>query len=387
MDKVKESITNNKALLCIGYHLPDITIKKVNFTIPVYFTKSIFHGNVLLEDSIFDEEFDMSDTELLQETSFWMVRFTKTASFAEAKFNNKAEFRKITFQHTGIFRSIHFKEVIFLDVSFQHDVFFDYATVQERAHFGIREIRGEAGFSYVEFQDTTVFPKIEFHGKTDFSYSIFYSKTDFILVNFNEETKFHNVLFKAQEETLFDINNLSRVSFRGTDITKVRFTEKVVWGKSPKEKFKVIDELHLEKSIFPLFTWNNIPGKDEKKLKEFLKNKFVLKWLDIDTEVEKSNNDNTIIISSTNNNQKIFIEVYEDSKDTTAHVKLNNVLIYMFRVENQSARFIINRQKNRLVYDYSSNDIRLGTVLAIYRNLRENYEHRLRFDEAWKLLY
>ena len=92
-----------------------------------------------------------------------------------------------------------------------------------------------------------------------------------MLANFYEETLFHDVLFKNQEETLFDVNDLSRVSFRGADITKVRFTERIVWGNDPKDRFKVVDEKYLEESLFPLFRWNKVPGKDEKKLKRFLK--------------------------------------------------------------------------------------------------------------------
>jgi hypothetical protein len=42
--KVRNSIDQNKPLLCIGYHLPDITIKQANFTKPVYFSECKFQG-------------------------------------------------------------------------------------------------------------------------------------------------------------------------------------------------------------------------------------------------------------------------------------------------------------------------------------------------------
>jgi hypothetical protein len=42
------------------------------------------------------------------------------------------------------------------------------------------------------------------------------------------------------------------------------------------------------------------------------------------------------------------------------------------------------RGKMRLYSPRLSTDIRLGDIKAIYRNLRENYEYRLRYDEAGK---
>jgi hypothetical protein len=43
MCKVKESIIEKKALYCIGYHLPAITIQGI-FTKPLYFSNANFHG-------------------------------------------------------------------------------------------------------------------------------------------------------------------------------------------------------------------------------------------------------------------------------------------------------------------------------------------------------
>jgi hypothetical protein len=37
MDKIVNSINQEEALLCIGYHLPDITFEGANFTQPVHF--------------------------------------------------------------------------------------------------------------------------------------------------------------------------------------------------------------------------------------------------------------------------------------------------------------------------------------------------------------
>jgi hypothetical protein len=199
-----------------------------------------------------------------------------------------------------------------------------------------------------------------------------------VLANFYEETLFHDVLFKNQEETLFDVNDLSRVSFRGADITKVRFTERVVWGNDPKDRFKVVDEKYLEESLFPLFRWNKVPGKDEKKLKRFLKENPDLDSINFDSKVERTT-DKIITIPSSNGT--ISVELEQEDNIPLVKVKVDHYTKLVFTAKNQPTVFKLKRQKNNFnVYNYTG--LSLGSVLAIYRSLRENYEYRLRYDEA-----
>jgi hypothetical protein len=45
--------------------------------------------------------------------------------------------------------------------------------------------------------------------------------------------------------------------------------------------------------------------------------------------------------------------------------------------------FVVRKAKGKLIL-YPTEAFSLGSVLAVYRNLRENYEYRLRCDEAGK---
>ena len=58
---------------------------------------------------------------------------------------------------------------------------------------------------------------------------------------------------------------------------------------------------------------------------------------------------------------------------------------------NQSYEFNVKEDKNGLkVYPATKSgleEIRLGSVMAVYRNLRENYEFRLRDDEAGQFFF
>lgn len=66
--RVKESKENKKPLLCIGYHLPDVTIKET-LTLPVYFTKCEFEGVADFSESSFEAQADFTSAEFSREAT------------------------------------------------------------------------------------------------------------------------------------------------------------------------------------------------------------------------------------------------------------------------------------------------------------------------------
>jgi hypothetical protein len=62
--------------------------------------------------------------------------------------------------------------------------------------------------------------------------------------NFKHETLFRYTIFEQPYKVLFDVNDLSKVSFAGCDISKVTFTDKVKWG--GKDHLKIIEEVWIE---------------------------------------------------------------------------------------------------------------------------------------------
>ena len=55
-------------------------------------------------------------------------------------------------------------------------------------------------------------------------------------------------MFEKEGKILFDVKDLSKVSFMNTNITGIRFGENVRWGAGENE-FKIIDEIKLEDDI------------------------------------------------------------------------------------------------------------------------------------------
>ena len=165
-------------------------------------------------------------------------------------------------------------------------------------------------FSQANFQGEVNFHEAKFQREADFINSEFYGKTYFS-THFNAETNFNYVLFEAKEKVIFDIENLSNVSFMNTDLTGVRFSDKARWGgeeNTKEDRFKIVDERLLEKEI-------ERKKRNKKNIKPAIENERAIQ------EDEKKDGDTT-------------------------------------------------------------KEFNLGSIKAVYRNLRENYEYRMRYDEA-----
>lgn len=121
MDKVNDSITNNKALFCIGYNLPpDIRIHGT-FSKPVYFSHAKF-----------------------QRVDFSSTKFSAVADFSEAIFEGESTFRKTHFSGEKVF----FKKAIFQ---------------AKRTYFDLTEFHTEADFSEAIFEGEGYFLHTKFH--------------------------------------------------------------------------------------------------------------------------------------------------------------------------------------------------------------------------------
>ena len=224
--KLSKYRSDNMHLLLMGYHLPEISFDYYQFAGSLYFSGVIFSGF----------------------TSFTEATFSSEAFFNRARFSKGVNFRKATFSKGATFSRVRFSELAdFSETKFCGKAYFTGATFFNEANFSC-EFNGEAYFNYVLFED--------------------------------ERKK---IQFGQQEE----VQDLSKFLFINTDITRIRFSDKIAFG--GRDKFTIIEE----------------------------------KWLD---------------------------DISKKGK--------NNI------------------EKRRIVS--------LGGVLSVYRNLRENYEFRLQFDEAGK---
>jgi len=220
------------------------------------FSKTVFSGNVdftgsklkrtdFLETQFADVNFSESNLDMV---NFSGITVQKNAIFDRAEFE-KVEFFKANFQNNVKFNEVDFRNTSFLGVKFQANVNFADSSFYGKAFFKETKFH-EANFEKVKFFvkanfiSTKFIKEANFSGvefnEIDFSNSKFYSETNFIDTKFKGIGKFYEVLFDKPKEVIFDVTDLSKVSFLGTDISSIRFGENIRWGGS--DGFTLIDE-------------------------------------------------------------------------------------------------------------------------------------------------
>lgn len=207
-----ERSSESGKILCVGFHLPEISLNNASFNKPIFFVGSTFHGEADFTNSKFHNVVDFSRCIFKNDLNFTGVDF-----YSEAKF-----FKLIQEAGTSNFQSV---------------------TFHVEANFSSATLRNGL-FTTVKFEDVS-FHSATFNGETNFWDSIFNEKTDFIESTFNDFTDFSSATFKEQERVMFD-GDLSNVSFKDTDITRIKFGETTTWGKD--DRYAIYDAVQLEQN-------------------------------------------------------------------------------------------------------------------------------------------
>jgi Pentapeptide repeats (9 copies) len=284
------------------------------FSAPASFNLAEFSAPASFNSAKFSGEANFYSAKFSREANFSSAKFSAPASFNSAKFSREANFVSTMFSALANFNSAEFsREANFISTMFSALANFNSAEFSEEARFYSAKFSGEASFNSAKFSREANFSSAKFSAPANFNLAEFSAPASFNSAKFSEEARFYSakfsgeanfnsakfsgeanfksefkdmayfsyVLFEDGKKILFEAEDLSRVSFMNTDITRVRFSDRARWG-TLKDKFKVIEEEMLEEDV---------------------------------------------------------------------------------------------RKK-------SPQRVSLGTVMAVYRNLRENYEYRLRYDEA-----
>ena len=199
----------------------------------------------------------------------------KNGIFMDAIFRTRVTFEKALFEAAFFYDTIFQGVTLFSEANFE-TVNFDDATFEKRADFSRARLQ-HAHFIRTKFQ-AAYFSETKFEGGSNFLKTNFLGEAYFIATKFIKgKANFHYALFEGKEKILFDVQDLSRVSFLNTDITQIRFGRKAKWknGKKYQDKFKVIEERELEeyfeytKSLEYLMNWKDVIKEGEKKRNSF----------------------------------------------------------------------------------------------------------------------
>jgi uncharacterized protein YjbI with pentapeptide repeats len=290
-EKVRESISENKPLECVGYYLPAIEFAK-------YFSNEAnFHG------ATFSGKADFNSVTFSGKANFHGATFSNGANFHGATFSNGADFNRVAFSDEANFNRVTFSNgaiAIFNRVTFSGKADFNSVTFSGKANFNRVTFSGKADFHGATFSNGARFSEATFFKEADFIYATFSDSVNFSQVKFLNEVRFSNpseskvfdnetlfqyVIFEQPYKAMFDINDLSKVSFAGSDISKITFTDKVRWGGD--DGLKVIEEKWLEdqsRSIsldLVLYVYRRLRENYEFKLKFDEAGKFFIKEMEL----------------------------------------------------------------------------------------------------------
>jgi hypothetical protein len=239
---------------------------------------AVIQGPLELQDSIIEQEFNLSDCTFRDRADFSHAVFKRdffvsdAVFLAGASFQNAAFERKATFQRTRfngdpiIFADAHFfGEFSANDAMFGSEgggtVVFSHARFDSLADFSMSVFNINAHFITTQFGGQGYFPGTRFNGSADFSRAHFFDVATFgagIPVNFNTEFERQAIFIETQfdsfalfsgvafdDETVFvgarfggdvhfETSNFRRpVSFRSTIFHAVYFSKKEAGGTSP----------------------------------------------------------------------------------------------------------------------------------------------------------
>jgi uncharacterized protein YjbI with pentapeptide repeats len=259
-EKLEECSSIEKPFGFVGYCLPEISFDNYEFTQPIVFVEFKFYGTAIFSRAQFKKEVNLSKTTFYKAAYFDTAKFYADFKLSEVTFSEEADFSGAGFSK-AVFFDIHFSEISktsFYGSEFSSDVtfyntFFKNEILFQRARFLDRAVFTNSTFKQATFGDVT------FYKETDFSFSTFekivdFSRTKFLdevrfsepieLKIFNEGAFFNYAIFGQPSKAVFDVKDLSNVSFAGSDISKVKFTDRVRWG--GRDGLKIIEEEWLE---------------------------------------------------------------------------------------------------------------------------------------------
>jgi uncharacterized protein YjbI with pentapeptide repeats len=383
MDKVTESIIFKKALKCIGYHLPDIIIKG-DFTKPVYFSRAEFHGKAIFYGAAFNHKTNFSFANFNNEVMFFNAYFNNEANFSGTNFNKLADFSFATFKDEAMFYNAIFNnEANFRGASF-NEVYFNGAIFNDKANFITAIFKDEVQFFSVKFNNEVYFRLVTLLAKANFSSTNFNKLADFSYAIFNNEAKFNSAKF--QEADFINTKFYSPVSFR-----LARFQEAYFLGDGT-----VMTEFH-GKADYSGARFQTVYFYNTNFLNEA--NFYHAAFQEANFFEMSFNGETNFQFVLFENGEKILFDVKDLSKTSFMNTDITRVRFgaNVNWGEGESNRIkVVDEEKleeilNNHTYDdkvvqgkFEKSNIRLGGIITIYRNLRENYEYWFRYEEADK---
>lgn len=327
-----------------------------------------FLDNVYFRNAQFSSTVDFQASEFKKLADFYETKFLRPVDFQEASFNNSS-FIKTTFSDEVNFLRADFQEAIFHACTFQQ-VIFDNTTFSkfdcDRTEFNKFTLFSDSKFSETRFLSCV------FRANAFFVDAIFSQKTSFLGVEFNDTVLFNKSKFDN------DVEFIGAHFLHDAMFSDVKFNGKTVFtGATRFEKIA-----YFVGSSFSEVSFLGIPFRAKADFSEVNFHN-VSYYKVIFNEADFSNSKFII-------NSEFRLVRFENAENTLFDIDdLTNTSFVNTDISrvNFGERVRWGSENTFQIYDERllikhPESVSLGAVLSTYRNLRENYEFRLKYDEA-----
>jgi len=219
----------------IGCNIPSVEVSSIRQNRPVYFVNAKFHGDIEFFDIHF-KSVNFSDAEFFGNLRFSNLDADEIFLFTNVGFTNPNN-SNVELENCNLGKA-RFSLTVFNSLSFQTCTF-------NYANFRTATFNGNLSISKCSFVGEADFSDCHFMCESKFTFTSFHTNAIFQYAHFENVVKYHNVDFKKQQLVTFD-GNLSNVSFIGSDITRVKFDEKIIWGEP--DRYSIFDARELIKT-------------------------------------------------------------------------------------------------------------------------------------------
>lgn len=374
-DKIRSDLEKD-AIFLIGYRIPpNFNLKNISgrFNKPIFFTEAIFLGPIDFSSIVFTYA-DFSKAKFHQSARFIATTFKQDVDFRQATFKEKTYFNGTIFKEKVYFRgSVFYEKAYFVNAIFRQDAFFIKTDFQQKVDFA-KAIFKEgidfrwASFKKVNFKDAifvkqAIFRNIVIYEDINFENAIFLQWL--YPLDLSQFVDFRRVKFKGDSsETTFDRINPWRMSFLHTNVTRVQFRN-INWfdGKSNIKRYKIYDCLliHLIKDK----KFRRKYYRDALRQSEQYRNE---KYLE--KEIIRVHGNGIIsVLKKVIGRDKPIFEIIKE--------KINGDL-----EENKKYEIWCRKLFSSLEYEEYLGDLSLDNVLGVYRQLRENHDYYLKYEES-----
>ncbi|MCK4937787.1 MAG: pentapeptide repeat-containing protein [Methanosarcinales archaeon] len=299
-EEIVEAIKDGKTVEIINAMIEGpFILKYINAEGKITIQRTKFRGQVDWSYAAFKQVLNLENSTFETDATFTGITVEKDIFQDNVTFFEKATFSDITVNGVFYSRDSTFKkDATFVGSIFKKRTEFFRSIFEGEVHFGITRIGSHAGFNGTKFKKRVYFNSAKIDGGTYFNSAIFEDEADFGNARIGDVAVFNGTKFKG-------------INFNSAKIEGPVFFNKEY-----------------------LFRWDNIPGKDNEKLIDFITQDYGIDWektniiekIETDRTIKISTEKNTLLLSLNKEKTKVNLKIDDGRTDELSAMLENGKL-------------------------------------------------------------